>query len=302
MQDKKDDETFKVCPNCGKLIKWETVICNYCGEKYIEPQYSHIRGSMMHPVFPNKDIKITIHKKPISIFLCVLLGILFLLTLITLIYLNSTPLFAIIIYFPIFIIITFGLIFVNLKKNKKRTISFLISTILLIAILTVSSFHVSNIQIKNTILKIKNNSYFATMFNRASIGTNFSTNTTITVTTTSITNYATTAEQTSATALLNLLSNTGIKSNGFITIQGQVENISSNSLNNVEAVVRQYDKDDNFIRYDVATIEYNPIMPGQTSPFKVIGKDDPRIAKYSIYFQFTDGGQIETINSQNVNP
>ena len=27
----KNDEVYKVCPSCGKLIKWEAVICTYCG-------------------------------------------------------------------------------------------------------------------------------------------------------------------------------------------------------------------------------------------------------------------------------
>jgi len=293
MQDKKDDEIFKICPNCSKLIKWDAEICNYCGTKYSAPQFSQIRGGLLHPVSSDENTKTTIYKRPISIVLSVLFGVVFLITLIALIGLSSTPLFAIIIYFPIFIIITFSLIFVNLRKNKKRTLSFLISTLLLIAILIVSSVGISNMNIKNFVVEIKKN----ILANNVTSSFTATTTATVTYETTPATTLAT-IEQASATALLNLLSYSGVRSNGFIIIQGQVENISSNELNNVEAIVRYYDKDNNFIRYDVATIQYNPIMPGQTSPFKVIGIDDPLIAKYSVYFQFTNGGLIETINSQ----
>jgi len=48
---RKDDEVYKVCPGCSKLIKWDAVICTYCGvqvqelkvdinyPKYIEHSY-----------------------------------------------------------------------------------------------------------------------------------------------------------------------------------------------------------------------------------------------------------------------
>ncbi len=27
---KKDNETYKICPSCRELIKWDAVICTYC--------------------------------------------------------------------------------------------------------------------------------------------------------------------------------------------------------------------------------------------------------------------------------
>lgn len=306
------DETYKVCPNCNKVIEWESKICPNCGLPCTEVQFQELRGGLKHPILSSKNAQTTIYKRPLSIVLVILLGILFLFTLL-IFAISHLSLLAIIICFPIFIIITFSLIFVNLRKNKNRTLSFLISTCALIAILIISSVSFSNIQGKKVFLEtIKNNILVDNATNSYTAATTVET-TGITVETTAATTSvnsleqqlqklqqqsAATTKQTSVTALLNLLSYTGNRSNGFITVQGQVENISSDKLENVEAIVSYCDKDNNFIKYDVAVIQYNPIMPGQISPFKVIGIDNPLIVRCRMDFQFIFGGKIETIDSR----
>jgi len=153
-EDKKDDEMYKICPNCGKLIKWKDRVCSYCGVPYHKPQFQELRGGMTHPVNSDKNFRTVTPKRPISIVLVVLLGIVFLITILA--SLGSSPilLMYIIIYLLIFIIITFSLIFVNLRKNKNRTLSFLISTCVLIAILIVSSVGFSNIESKKNVAKV----------------------------------------------------------------------------------------------------------------------------------------------------
>ena len=154
---KQPDEVYKICQNCGKLIKWKDRVCSYCGVPYRKPQFEHIRGSLSHPVNSNKNFRSVTRKRPISIILVVLLGIVFLMTIL-IFSLTSPPfpLMAIIICFPVFIIITFSLIFVNLRKNKKRMISFIISTCILITmlILTISSVGFSNIVSKINFSKV----------------------------------------------------------------------------------------------------------------------------------------------------
>ena len=151
-KDSVDDETYKVCPSCGKLIKWKDKVCSYCGETYRKPQFTHIRGAISHPVISDKNFRTVTSKRPISIVLVVLLGVVFLMTLFILIAFNKT-LLAIIIYFPIFIIITFSLIFVNLKI-KRRSLGFLISTCAMIAIFIISSVGFSNIESKKNVAKV----------------------------------------------------------------------------------------------------------------------------------------------------
>ena len=150
---KKEDEMYKICPNCCKLIKWEARVCSYCGVPYHKPQFQELRGGMTHPVNSDKNFRTVTPKRPISIVLVVLLGIVFLITILA--SLGSSPilLMYIIIYLLIFIIITFSLIFVNLRKNKNRTLSFLISTCVLLVILIISSVAFSNIQNKKNIVK-----------------------------------------------------------------------------------------------------------------------------------------------------
>ena len=140
---KQPDEVYKICQNCGKLIKWKDRACSYCGVRYRKPQFAHIRGSLLHPIDSDKNLRSIIRKKPISIILIIFLGIFFLLTILIFSFtFSATPLMAIIICFPVFIIITFSLIFVNLRKNKKRMIGFIISTCILITILILTIFSV----------------------------------------------------------------------------------------------------------------------------------------------------------------
>lgn len=141
---KKPEEIYKICQNCGKLINWNDRVCSFCNKSYRGPQFTQIRGSLSHPINSNKNFRSVTYKRPISIILVVLLGIFFLLTFLIFPPTSSFQLMTIIICFPVFIIITFILIFVNLRKNKKRAISFLISNLILIVVLIASLVLFSN--------------------------------------------------------------------------------------------------------------------------------------------------------------
>jgi Tfp pilus assembly protein PilN len=90
-----------------------------------------------------------------------------------------------------------------------------------------------------------------------------------------------------ATPQLELLSCVGRRESGFITVEGQVKNISAKNLDDVVAVVSFYDGGGGFITSDYALIAYQPIGSGQTSPFQVVTSDNPVIVGYDI--SFTDG-------------
>ncbi len=78
----------------------------------------------------------------------------------------------------------------------------------------------------------------------------------------------------------------------YAIAHGTVKNISGESLKNVQAVVSFYAKDGTFITSDDALIDYNPILPGQTSPFKVIATHNPAMRKAGIEFKELMGGTI----------
>jgi hypothetical protein len=95
---------------------------------------------------------------------------------------------------------------------------------------------------------------------------------------------------------LALIASNGYESDvgGFHYIEGQVKNLSDKPLENVTAVGIWYDKDGNFIKSDDAVIDYNPILPGQTSPFKTISTGNPAMSRYRVEFKRIFGGTIAT--------
>jgi hypothetical protein len=93
---------------------------------------------------------------------------------------------------------------------------------------------------------------------------------------------------------LALLASNGYESEtgSFHYVEGQVKNLSSESLRNVMVVSTWYDKDGNFIKSNDALIDYNPILPGQTSPFKTITSSNPAMSRYSVTFKTLLGGSL----------
>lgn len=98
--------------------------------------------------------------------------------------------------------------------------------------------------------------------------------------------------------MLELLSMNDTREYDFITIEGQVKNISLVSLDAIEAVVQFYDGNGKFVKSDSALIDYNPILAGQTSPFSVITTDNPEIKRYSVIFKYLFGGTLPTKDSR----
>ncbi len=94
--------------------------------------------------------------------------------------------------------------------------------------------------------------------------------------------------------LLELQTFNFTKSYDFDKVQGAVKNISGQKMEGVQVVASFYDKDDNFIKSDDAMIKYNPILPGQISPFETIGTDNPAIKTASVSFKYIFGGTIPT--------
>ncbi len=96
---------------------------------------------------------------------------------------------------------------------------------------------------------------------------------------------------------LELLSETGERGYGYVTISGMVKNISGQPIKNVEAVAMFADEHDNFITSGEALIDYNPILAGQSSPFKAMTTDNPAIKHWKVEFKDLLGGSIPFKNS-----
>lgn len=98
--------------------------------------------------------------------------------------------------------------------------------------------------------------------------------------------------------LLELIAMNDTREYDFITVEGQVKNISGVSLDSIVAVVEFYDSNGDFVKSDSALIDYDPILSGQTSPFSVITTDNPAIKKYSTTFKYFAGGTLPTKDSR----
>ena len=95
-----------------------------------------------------------------------------------------------------------------------------------------------------------------------------------------------------ANAQLQLLDWNWRVEHGYAIAEGQVKNISSQSLKNVQAAVTFKTDGGQFIVADDALIDLNPVLPGQTSNFKVMARHNPAMHTASIDFKVLFGGTI----------
>lgn len=80
---------------------------------------------------------------------------------------------------------------------------------------------------------------------------------------------------------------------GYLVMEGEVKNTSSGPLENVQAIGIFSEEDGTFVKSDDALIEYNPILPGQTSPFKIMTTNNPAIQKARPEFKTMFGGALD---------
>lgn len=83
-----------------------------------------------------------------------------------------------------------------------------------------------------------------------------------------------------------------------IQIQGQVKNISNESLHSVRAIGSFFTGEGDFVKYADSFIEFNPILPGQTSNFRIRTSTDPTITSCQVTFGQLFGGSIRTTTRQ----
>jgi hypothetical protein len=100
------------------------------------------------------------------------------------------------------------------------------------------------------------------------------------------------------TRQLELISRKCGKENINVFIIGEVKNISSESLEKIMAVGKFQTKDGNLVKSVEAVIDSNPILPGQTSGFKVGGTDDPAITDCYLSFKNQAGQQLTYVSTK----
>jgi hypothetical protein len=83
---------------------------------------------------------------------------------------------------------------------------------------------------------------------------------------------------------------------GYHYVEGQVRNLTSSPIENFTAVATWFTKDGTFITTDEGLIDFNPLMPGQTSSFKTITRGNPQMLRFSVTFKRLFGGQLRVRN------
>jgi hypothetical protein len=82
----------------------------------------------------------------------------------------------------------------------------------------------------------------------------------------------------------------------FMTVEGELRNISSSPIKDLMVVASHYGSDGTFIKSDSAMVEYNPLMPGQTSPFKTISTFNPLMKRCKVEFKRIGGAIVKSEN------
>ncbi len=76
-------------------------------------------------------------------------------------------------------------------------------------------------------------------------------------------------------------------------VVGEVKNISSTPIENVLAVGEFRTSAGELVKAEDALLDYNPILAGQTSPFKAGGTDNPEIKSCNLSFRSLFGGAVD---------
>ena len=83
-----------------------------------------------------------------------------------------------------------------------------------------------------------------------------------------------------------------------IAVSGEVKNLESITLPNVEVIVRWYDKYGNLVRTDTDRIQAQPLLSGRVSTFEVISVYQEDMIDYQLAFRTSAGGDIATITKR----
>lgn len=79
---------------------------------------------------------------------------------------------------------------------------------------------------------------------------------------------------------------------GFMSISGKVKNTSDRPIDNLMIVGLFSQSDGTFIKSSSAMVEYQPLLPGQSSPFKTMTTHNPSATKCEAEFKTMFGGTV----------
>ncbi len=88
---------------------------------------------------------------------------------------------------------------------------------------------------------------------------------------------------------LELLAVDSYRQGGLVVVEGRISNVGRRALSLVWAVAQWYDRQWQPVKSFSAPIRQDPLLPAQSSPFRVVATDHPDIAYYTIDFREAEG-------------
>lgn len=85
---------------------------------------------------------------------------------------------------------------------------------------------------------------------------------------------------------------------GFVIAEGMVRNVTQQPMRNICADVTFLTSGGEFVTSEDSLVSYNPILPNQTSPFRVMASDNPEIRKARIGFKELFGGSVDHLTEE----
>ena len=99
-----------------------------------------------------------------------------------------------------------------------------------------------------------------------------------------------------STDRLALVSTRGYEDAGYHHVAGLVANISDVPLQDVTVMVSWYTDWEDFITSRESRIDTDPLPPGQSSPFDILGPPTPLVSKFSVQFREAGGETMLTLH------
>lgn len=90
------------------------------------------------------------------------------------------------------------------------------------------------------------------------------------------------------------------RSYGYAIAEGRVTNRTNTTLRNIMAVVEYETSSGQFITSDDSLLDYQDLLPGQTTPFKVYTNLNPAMSSASLSFREMFGGQVGAVKRANL--
>jgi hypothetical protein len=84
----------------------------------------------------------------------------------------------------------------------------------------------------------------------------------------------------------------------YFVVEGQVRNLTNEPLHHMGASVSWLDRNGKFVAAERNLIDYDPILPGQVSPFHVMSSRNPEITGYSLEFVEWIGGTVPWVDQR----